>query len=89
MGRWVYVEGVPDWENHHLATIVVKIRPGKNHRWMLNRGDFNKEKDIYMVFILVRKEGKNHSNYTLEAGAIPDQIRINITNEGQIDSVCF
>lgn len=37
--------------------------------WLLNLGDnFDKEKDICMVFSLVTKEKKNHSNYTLEKG---------------------
>lgn len=59
-------------ENHHLATTVVNIRLGKNQEWMLNLGDdFEKEKDICMVALLVTKKKKSHSNYTLEKGDIP------------------
>lgn len=40
------VERVLEIENCHFATIIVKIIPGKSHKWMLNLGGhFNEEQN--------------------------------------------
>lgn len=34
----INVQGVGEWENHHFATIMLKVRLCRDHQWILNIG---------------------------------------------------
>lgn len=87
------MERVLELDNRHLVIIKVIITSHKHHQQMLNvGGNFSSEQNIYIVLKYLLTDcllvtGEKLVTILCQGQHLDQMIKVNITNEGQIDIV--